>query len=257
MAWRAPAAAACRSRAGRCGRCCAPLPFAIAALFAGLLGALGIVSAAPVARRFRRGRCRSTARRRRRCSPCCSCSRWRGCCGRWRCGGWASARDRTSDAAGVGMLLVMLALGVVVWLTDPIAALLLIPGDARLAPDRLARAPAAPARGARAGARPDWCRSCCCSRFYADQLGLGPGRVAWMGVLLLAGGHVDVPAALLWSIGLGCAAATVMLSLSGRTIRLPTAARRTTRRSRSADPCPTPAPARSAARSRLCDDRPA
>src|SRR5581483_11662489 len=50
--------------------------------------------------------------------------------------------------------------------------------------------------------------------FYADQFGLGPGRVAWMGVLLLAGGHVGPPAALLWSIGLGCAAATAMLSLS-------------------------------------------
>ena len=35
-----------------------------------------------------------------------------------------------------------------------------------------------------------------------------------MGVLLLAGGHIGLPAALLWSIGLGCAAATVMLSLT-------------------------------------------
>jgi hypothetical protein len=35
-----------------------------------------------------------------------------------------------------------------------------------------------------------------------------------MGVLLLAGGHVGLPAALLWSIALGCAAATIMLSMS-------------------------------------------
>jgi len=50
--------------------------------------------------------------------------------------------------------------------------------------------------------------------FYADQLGLGPGRVAWMAVLLLAGGHVGAPAALMWSIALGCAAAAVMLSVT-------------------------------------------
>ncbi|MEA2225934.1 MAG: hypothetical protein QOE67_1216, partial [Solirubrobacteraceae bacterium] len=50
--------------------------------------------------------------------------------------------------------------------------------------------------------------------FYADQLGLGPRRVAWMAVLLVAGGHVGFAAALLWTLSLGCAAATVMLALT-------------------------------------------
>jgi hypothetical protein len=50
--------------------------------------------------------------------------------------------------------------------------------------------------------------------FYADQLGLGLGRLAWMAVLLVAGGHVGLPAVLLWSLSLGCAAAASMLALS-------------------------------------------
>jgi hypothetical protein len=49
--------------------------------------------------------------------------------------------------------------------------------------------------------------------FYARQLGMGPGEVAWSAVLLLAGGHVGFGSALLWSIGLGCAAAASMLAL--------------------------------------------
>ena len=56
--------------------------------------------------------------------------------------------------------------------------------------------------------------------FYAHQLGLGPGRVAWMAVLLLAGGHLGIPAVLLWSLSLGCTAATAMLALHGRILNL-------------------------------------
>jgi hypothetical protein len=124
-----------------------------------------------------------------------------------------SARPQ-SDAAGVGMLLVMLALGVVVWLANPLAALLLLPAMHAwllIVSPELRPRPAAALALVLFGLIP----LVLLLSFYADHLGLGPGRVAWMGVLLLAGGHVDVAAALLWSIGLGCAAATVMLSLSG------------------------------------------
>ena len=48
-----------------------------------------------------------------------------------------------------------------------------------------------------------------------DQLGLNPGTLAWMALLLLAGGHVGIGAALLWSLGLGCAVAAAMLALAG------------------------------------------
>jgi hypothetical protein len=50
--------------------------------------------------------------------------------------------------------------------------------------------------------------------FYAHELGLGPARVAWMGALMLAGGHVGLGAALLWSVALGCAAAMTRLVLT-------------------------------------------
>jgi hypothetical protein len=51
--------------------------------------------------------------------------------------------------------------------------------------------------------------------FYARQLGLGAGDVAWMMVLALAGGHIGFAGALLWSVALGCAAAALMLAARG------------------------------------------
>ncbi len=55
--------------------------------------------------------------------------------------------------------------------------------------------------------------------FYADQLALGPGQLAWMGVLALAGGHVGFGSALLWSVAFGCAAAALVLA--GAEMRAP------------------------------------
>ena len=48
--------------------------------------------------------------------------------------------------------------------------------------------------------------------FYAHQLGLGPGGVAWGAVLLLAGGHIGFGTALLWCLALGCAAAAALVA---------------------------------------------
>jgi hypothetical protein len=121
----------------------------------------------------------------------------------------------TSDAAGVGMLLVLLPLAVVVWIANPVAALLLLPGVhlwLLIASPELRPRPLAALALIGAGAVP----LALLVAFYADQLGLGPGRVAWMAVLLVAGGHVGFPAALLWTLSLGCAAATVMLALTVR-----------------------------------------
>jgi len=49
--------------------------------------------------------------------------------------------------------------------------------------------------------------------FYARELGLGPGEVAWTAVLLVAGGQIGLGGALLWSVGLGCAAAAALVAL--------------------------------------------
>ena len=119
----------------------------------------------------------------------------------------------SSDAAGVGMLLVLLPLAVVVWIANPLAALLLLPGMhlwLLIASPELRPRPLAALGLVGAAFLP----LALLVAFYAEQLGLGPGRVAWMAVLLVAGGHVGFPAALLWTLSLGCAAATVMLSLT-------------------------------------------
>ncbi|HWF31812.1 MAG TPA: M28 family peptidase [Solirubrobacteraceae bacterium] len=118
-----------------------------------------------------------------------------------------------SDAAGVAMLLVLLPVAVIVWLLNPVASLLLLPAvhlwllvvSAELRP----RPPAAVAVVLAA-----LIPLALLIAFYADQLGLGPGRLAWMAVLLVAGGHIGLPAVLLWSVSLGCAAAAVVLALS-------------------------------------------
>jgi hypothetical protein len=119
----------------------------------------------------------------------------------------------SSDAAGVGMLLVLLAVAVVVWIANPAAALLLLPGIhlwLLIASPELRPRPLGALALVGAGLLP----LALLIAFYADQLGLGPGRVAWMAVLLVAGGHVGLAAALLWTLSLGCAAATVMLAVT-------------------------------------------
>jgi Peptidase family M28 len=117
------------------------------------------------------------------------------------------------DAAGLAMLLVLLAVCLIVWAVNPFAALLLLPAlhlwlllvSPELRPRPL---------GALALVGLGLLPLLLLVFFYAHQLGLGPGELAWTAVLLLAGGHVGVPGALLWSLALGCLAAGVMLALT-------------------------------------------
>ena len=50
--------------------------------------------------------------------------------------------------------------------------------------------------------------------FYAHELGYGAGLFAWSAVLLLAGGHVGLLAAALWSVAGGCFVAIARLALT-------------------------------------------
>ena len=68
--------------------------------------------------------------------------------------------------------------------------------------------------------------------FYARELGVGPGGIAWDAVLLLAGGHVGVAAAALWSIACGCVVAATLLALDGPRRRLEAPESTTAHRSR-------------------------
>ena len=117
------------------------------------------------------------------------------------------------EAAGLSMLLVLLAVCVAVWAANPFAALLLLPA-LHLVP--LLASPEQRPRplGALALVALALLPVVLLVSFYAHQLGLGPGEVAWTAVLLLAGGHVGVLGALLWSVALGCLVAGVMLALT-------------------------------------------
>jgi hypothetical protein len=117
------------------------------------------------------------------------------------------------DAAGPPMLAVLLGVCIVVWATNPFTALLVLPALhlwlLLAAPELRPRPVAALALVALALVPLGLLVF-----HYAHQLGLGPGDVAWMAVLLLAGGHVGVLAALLWSLALGCTAVAALLALA-------------------------------------------
>ena len=138
------------------------------------------------------------------------------------------------------------------WVGNPLTALLAVPALhlwLPLAPPRLARG-----RRARRAVSLGLASRCRCVLFYAHQLGLGAGGVAWTGVLLLAGGHIGLLGVILWSVALGCAAAAALLALDARRRRSAgRLAEETAVTIRG--PSPTQAPGHSVERSQLCDDR--
>jgi hypothetical protein len=120
------------------------------------------------------------------------------------------------DADGLAMLTLLLGLGVVVWALNPYAALLVLGAlhlwllivDPQLRP----RPPVALALVALA-----LVPLALLLAFYARELGIGPGGVAWEAVLLLAGGHIGIAATLLWSLACGCAVAAMLLAVTPST----------------------------------------
>jgi hypothetical protein len=116
------------------------------------------------------------------------------------------------EVAGLPIVLVLSVLGTVVWFGNPYTALLLLPAMhlwlALAAPEIRPRRPFALALLVLAAVP-----LIAVFLFYARQLGMGPGEVAWSAVLLVAGGHIGLSSAILWSIGLGCAAGATLLTL--------------------------------------------
>jgi len=119
--------------------------------------------------------------------------------------------DADADAAGLGTVLVATCVGVIAWLANPFAALLTLPAlHAWLAlaePQLRLRRSLALALAA-LGLLP----TALLLAFYAHQLGLGAGAAMWMGVQLIASGHVGVAGVLVWSVALGCVAATALFA---------------------------------------------
>jgi len=118
-----------------------------------------------------------------------------------------------AQMAGLATALVLHLLCAVAWVANPYTALLLVvPAHVALllASPQLRPRPKAALALVALGALP----LALVGTFYALELGLGPARAAWMSVLLLAGGHVGVPAAVFWSLILGSGVAAVRVALS-------------------------------------------
>ena len=124
--------------------------------------------------------------------------------------GWGTRPE--PEVAGLSMMIVLAALALLVWAVNPLAALLLLPAlhlwlllaAPELRPRRIG------ALALLAGALLPFVLLVA---FYAHQLGMGPGSLAWTAMQLLAGGHVGLGASALWSLAFGCAAAAALLAL--------------------------------------------
>jgi hypothetical protein len=120
----------------------------------------------------------------------------------------------SSDGAAVAVMLVLLAVASLAWIFNPFACLLLLPPvHLWLLAVEVGRRPTAHARGAAllaifVGVVP----VVLLLVLYARELGLGPGGLAESAVLALAGGQLGLLAALLWSAALGCLLAVIALA---------------------------------------------
>jgi len=188
------------------------LPFLTCALFAILLGALGIV-AAPA------GQLPAGSLSADSSTPGAAVSTalvlvlallaWPALARRL-----AFAVRPSAEGAGLAVMLVLLGVALAAWIFNPFVCLLLVPASHLwLLAVEAGRRPSARARGAAlfaifAGALP----LVLLLVLYARELGLGPGGLAESVVLALVGGQVGVLGALLWSVALGCLLAVSMLA---------------------------------------------
>lgn len=113
--------------------------------------------------------------------------------------------------AASGVLLVLCAASLAIWLSNPFAAALLIPALHLwlwvVAPDlRLRRAVALVllVGGLVAPVLVIF--------YYARSLGVDPFGLAWSGALLVAGGHLSVTTVVEWSVVAGCALSVVLIA---------------------------------------------
>ncbi|HEX4466585.1 MAG TPA: hypothetical protein VH025_05320 [Solirubrobacteraceae bacterium] len=124
------------------------------------------------------------------------------------------------EAAPPAMMIVLLGVACLAWIGNPLSALMLIPAlhlwlllaSPELRPRRAVAIPIVLVGLLPLGLL---------IAFYAHQLGMGPGTAAWTAVMLVAGGHVGIGSALLWSVAGGCGAAALLIVLRAR--RLPPA----------------------------------
>jgi peptidase M28-like protein len=119
------------------------------------------------------------------------------------------------EGAGIALLLTWCALAMVLWVTNPYVAALLVPGAhlllAVVAPEvRLRRALVV------ALVALTVLPFVLVDISIAGQLGLSPGHFAWFCLLLVAGGIVGPLGWVVWSLVLACVIAALLLGLRGR-----------------------------------------
>jgi len=127
----------------------------------------------------------------------------------------AGAVDCSQPGAAIGVVLVAAAVAVAIWIVNPYAAALLIPALHiwlfALAPDlRMARALRLTVVGL--GLVPVAAVALALTR----ALGLGTIDAAWQLVVLTGGGHISALGLLLWSVFAGCAVAALLVAGSSR-----------------------------------------
>ncbi len=127
----------------------------------------------------------------------------------------AEAPDTSQPGAGIAVVLVAVAVATVMWIANPYAAALLIPALHiwlfALAPElRMARGLRLSVVGL--GLLP----VAFVAFALARSLGLGGLDAAWQLVVLTAGGHISAVSVLAWSILAGCAVAALLVAANGR-----------------------------------------
>lgn len=120
--------------------------------------------------------------------------------------------ERSSDGAVAGLLLVMCAVTFAIWLSNPFAALLLIPA-LHLWLGAVSPELRVPVAGRLALVLVGLAPVGLVVVYYARGLGYGPMDAVWQAMLLLAGHGVSLLAALEWSVVLGCLFSVATLSV--------------------------------------------
>ena len=137
--------------------------------------------------------------------------------------GWGLRPD--PDAAPLALALVLLPVGLLAWFGDPLTALLAVPALhvwllLAAAPERLDIGELPRRLASLALVALGLVPLAALVAFYAHQLGLSPGDLAWTGVLLVAAGQVGLGGAILWSLAFGCVAAATIIALAPVRTRL-------------------------------------
>jgi hypothetical protein len=188
------------------------LPFFVAAVFARLLGWLGVLQGAPAMPVPASGLTLDGAAYRALLALALVLGlgwlAWPRLMARLGYGVWGDP-----EGAGLALLVAVLGLGMLVWVLNPYATLLLVGAlhlwaalaDPELRPRRAAALALVALALVPLGLL---------IVFYSGELGAGPAVFAWEAVLLLAGGHVGVAAAACWSVACGCGVAAMLLALA-------------------------------------------